>query len=142
MKYEKFKTILEAYDRSTNKAIEEIIAELKKDSKTYKEVGNQLMSLKRNFEWGYSNKSKYSYLFSEVSKSLDEEIGNIQLVNCSKTINQMRSDYGLEPIEDGGIGFIKKEIAPEVPVQDQSKEVQLKIDGKAVVSCLASYDKS
>lgn len=37
---------------------------------------------------------------------------------------------------------LRKEIAPEVPVQEQSKEVQIKIDGKVLASCLASYDKA
>lgn len=102
---ENLRGILDAYDRATDRTIEEIINELKRNSQTYKQVESKLMRFKKEIQFEHPN--KYSHLFSEILKLLEEEKNDLPLTNRSNssykfsTVTQMRNDYNLEPIEDG-----------------------------------------
>ncbi|SHJ65374.1 hypothetical protein SAMN05444401_3583 [Clostridium amylolyticum] len=84
-KYKKMQCILESYNKATNKAVEEIIQELKSDCKTYKQVESEMNAFKKKAMYQYINQEKYEYLFSLARKVLEKEKNDLPITNRSES---------------------------------------------------------
>ena len=81
MKDIKYPAIIENFNKSTNALAQDILNEMKKDSKTYKEVKSKIKSLEKEIAWESGDQCQS--LFNQVKSLLNEEMNDLPTTNRS-----------------------------------------------------------
>jgi hypothetical protein len=114
--------IIENFNKNLDDATSELLKELKKDCKTYKEVQEKFKKLCSEVIYRHSSKlTATTILINKAEKELENEKNNLPLTDnpantlellekCRKnnwTINKTREAFGLDPIKDGDTFLVK-----------------------------------
>ena len=73
--------ILENFDEVINTTAQEILNEIKKDSKSYEEVKNKIKLLEKEIAWQSGDQCQS--LFNQVKSLLNQEMNDLPLTNRS-----------------------------------------------------------